>query len=128
MRNIFVKNTALAAFLALVITPFAIAEEDAVAPEHQEAAPEHAGETLDPATKENFIAAYSDVLQVQNKYSQKLQTASDEQQARKLQEQAQQEMLQAVEANGMSAEEYNQVIRKVSTNPDLQAEIEAEVK
>lgn len=126
MRKTFVQNTVLAAILALALTPFAFA--DPVAPEHQEAAPGHAGETLDPATKENFIAAYSDVLQVQNKYSQKLQTASDEQQARKLQEQAQQEMLQAVQANGMTPEEYNQVIRKVSTNPELQAEIEAEVK
>jgi hypothetical protein len=122
------KLISIPAFLAMILgLPIAFAEEP-VAPEYQEAAPGHAGQEIDAETKDKFIAAYSDVLKIQNKYAEKLQTVTDEESARKLQMEAQEEMLTAVESNGMTADEYNHVIQLVSTNPELKSEIDAQVQ
>jgi hypothetical protein len=81
-------------------------------------------QTLDPQTKEQFVAAYVEIQEIQNEYSEKLQGAADEDQARDIQQQAQDEMIQAVENNGMSINEYNEVVGIISADPELRMEIE----
>jgi hypothetical protein len=81
-------------------------------------------QSLDPQTKEQFVAAYVEIQDIQNQYSEQLQGAADEDQARNIQQQAQDEMIQAVENNGMSIDEYNEVVGIISADPELRMEIE----
>ncbi len=80
---------------------------------------------LDEGLKQKFVAAYSDIIDIQAEYTQKLDGISDRDQAMALQEEAQAEMQRAVVENELTIEEYNQVIQMASTSPDLRAELEA---
>lgn len=79
---------------------------------------------LDPATKEKFVDAYASVQEIQGKYTTKLQQASDQASAQALQQQAQQEMISAVQDSGLSVSDYNQITQVVANNPRLLAEIQ----
>ncbi len=87
-----------------------------------------AQETIDAETRENFLGAYAEIMQIQNHYAQRLQTASNEEEAMQLQQAAQEEMQEAVQSNDMTVEEYNNVIQTASANPELMAELEAAIE
>lgn len=132
LRNYY-KTVAMPSCLALMFgMPLgAVAADPGMDPEHQQhgetyqdLGAEPQAQTLDPQTKEQFVAAYVEIQDIQNVYSEKLQTAADEDQAREIQQQAQDEMIQAVENNGMSINEYNEVVGIISADPELRMEIE----
>jgi len=82
------------------------------------------GANIDSQTKDKFVAAYVEIRDVQQEYTEKLQNVDDEGKARELQQQAQAEMVEIVEDNGMSVEKYNQLVGAISNNPELRKEIE----
>lgn len=92
--------------------------------------PQAGGEapTIDSETRENFLGAYADIMDIQNRYAERLQTASNEEEAMALQQAAQEEMQEAVSSNDMTVEEYNTVIQTASANPELMAELEAAIE
>lgn len=83
--------------------------------------------TIDEATKEKFLDAYVDIMEIQTRYAELLQGATDESQAMELQQAAQEEMQTAVSDADMTVEEYNEVIQVASANPALMAELEAAI-
>lgn len=83
--------------------------------------------TIDEDTKEKFLDAYSDIMEIQTDYAEQIQAADNEEEAMQLQQAAQGEMQAAVTDNDMTVEEYNTVIQTASTNPDLMAELEAAI-
>lgn len=97
-------------------------------PPEQKPADETMSPTMDAATIDKFVDVYADVQMIQQKYTQKLQTATSKEAARNLQEQAQVEMVEAVQANGITVEEYNEMIQVVSSNPELMEEIEKKME
>jgi hypothetical protein len=83
---------------------------------------------LDEETKENFVSAYGDIMEIQMRYAQQLQAVTDEVEANVLQQAAQSEMQEAVISNDLTVEEYNQVIQLASVDPELMAELEAAIE
>jgi len=83
---------------------------------------------IDAETKENFVAAYSDIMEIQLRYAQQLQAVTDESEANVLQQAAQTEMQEAVTSNDLTVEEYNQVIQLASADPELMSELEAAIE
>jgi hypothetical protein len=81
---------------------------------------------LDADTKDKFISAYSEVREIQMEYTDKLQEVQDQSSAQVLQMEAQEEMIAAVEANGLSVAEYNTVTQIVANDPELLREIQEE--
>lgn len=111
----------------LVGTPVAMAQYDPPPPQEQMAPQGAAPQELDQETKDKFIAAYIDVREIQNEYTTKLQDVTDQEKAQQLQQQAQQEMMSAVESNGMSVNDYNAVTQVVANDPELLDEIQRQV-
>lgn len=83
---------------------------------------------LDDETKENFVSAYTDIMEIQLRYAQQLQVVTDEAEASVLQQAAQNEMQEAVVSNDLTVAEYNQVIQLASADPQLMAELEAAIE
>jgi len=83
--------------------------------------------TIDETTKEKFLDAYVDIMEIQTRYAEMLQGAADESEAMELQQAAQEEMQTAVTEADMTVEEYNEVIQVASANPALMAELEAAI-
>ena len=82
---------------------------------------------IDDATKEAFLDAYADIMEIQTRYAAQIQAAGNEEEAMELQQAAQGEMQQAVTDSDITVQEYNTVIQAASADPDLMAELEAAI-
>lgn len=83
--------------------------------------------SIDEETKEKFLEAYTDIMEIQTDYAEQIQAAENEEEAMELQQAAQDEMQEAVTSNDLTVEEYNTVIQTASADPDLMAELEAAI-
>lgn len=68
---------------------------------------------------ESFMVARAEVREIQSEYSSRLQEVSDDQKVAELQAQAQEEMVQAVQAEDLTVEEFNQIARKANSDPEF---------
>ncbi len=133
LLNQFSKPLAFAASLALLATaPLAVHAQGAAGNEagggNEKSMGDQQSATIKPATKEKFIAAYSEIRDVQQKYSQKLQNIDDKSKARELQQQAQTEMVGIIEDKGLSIKQYNQIVNQMRNNPELRKEVEQQAQ
>ena len=72
-----------------------------------------------------FIATQKEMAGIQQTYSRKLQASKDEpQKAMKVQQEAQQKMVEAVEENGLELERYNQIVRLAQHDADFRATLQ----
>lgn len=116
----------LAAAAALGLAPAAaFAAGDQMAPSAQSPSAQSpsvqapaAQATVPDATVGKAGGALHDVAQLQQKYQGKMDTATPEQK-KGLSEQANAEAVQAIQAHGLSVQEYSQVIRTAQNNPQL---------
>lgn len=69
---------------------------------------------------EQFAEAYADIRSVRAEYVPKLQQAEGEQEKAQLQEEGQQEMVEAIRSNGMEVGEYQQIGRRLNNDEQLQ--------
>lgn len=124
--KIIAIGSSLALMLAVPLNAAAMTEgEHPPAAEEQELGEGAAlAHELDDQTKHQFAEAYADILKVQAKYSEKLQGAADEDQAREIQQRAQEEMVDAVKQANMTIDRYNEVVELISQDPALLQEIE----
>lgn len=70
-------------------------------------------------TIDTFVDAFVAVQGIREDYTERLQAASDQGEAQGLQQEAQEKMMQAVEASGMSVQEYNEVAMTLQNDPEL---------
>lgn len=68
---------------------------------------------------EKFVDAATDVQEVQATYAQRMQEAQDQEQAQSLRDEAQSEMVGAVEESGLSVQEFNLIAQRLQTDPEL---------
>ncbi|MEX1032251.1 MAG: DUF4168 domain-containing protein [Cellvibrionaceae bacterium] len=80
-------------------------------------------EPVDDQTVEQFAAAYSSVQSIQEEFTERLQEADDREQAQSLQQEAQQQMLSTVEENGLSVQQYNEMIARMDQDPELRQRV-----
>lgn len=118
-------SSSLALMLAMPLSATAMEGEHPPAAEDQELGEGAAlAQELDDQTKHQFAEAYADILKVQAKYSEKMQTAADEAEAREIQQRAQEDMVAAVKEANMTVDRYNEVVELISQSPALLEEIE----
>ncbi len=67
--------------------------------------------------------AYKAVTEVREKFQQELGEVSDPEQAQQLQEQAGEEMVEAVEAQGLDVQTYNQVMEAAQVDEELRNQL-----
>ncbi|MBS3800053.1 MAG: DUF4168 domain-containing protein [Thioalkalivibrio sp.] len=73
---------------------------------------------------DTFVSAFVAVQEVRNDFSERLQEAEGESEAQSMQQEAQDEMVQAVEDSGMTVEEYNEVAMALQNDPELMQEVQ----
>ncbi|MCA1779588.1 MAG: DUF4168 domain-containing protein [Xanthomonadaceae bacterium] len=89
------------------------------APEQPQAAT-HVSE----ADLERFAVARESIVSIQEDYSARLQGAGDPEEAGKLQQQANEEMIGAVDQAGLDVESFNAIAMALQGNPELQQKLE----
>lgn len=82
-----------------------------------------AAANVDEASLNKFKHAYAEVNSVRASFAGKLEDVEDPQEAQKLQQQAQEYMVSAVEDSGLSVKEYNQISAAIQQNPELRQKI-----
>lgn len=119
----FATTTALAAALALPMTGFAVAQETAPAqpaPETSTPDASQPAQNFDDDTLRSFAVAFLEVDKINKEYAPRMQEASTPEEQQKVQEEASQEMVTAVEgAEGISVQEYTSIMQAAQVNPDL---------
>ncbi|WP_018949809.1 DUF4168 domain-containing protein [Thioalkalivibrio sp. ALMg11] len=73
---------------------------------------------------DTFVSAFVAVQEVREDFADRLQSAEDETEAQSMQQEAQDEMVNAVEDSGMSVEEYNEVAMALQNDPELMQEVQ----
>jgi len=91
---------------------------EARAQQQTPAATEIADEQLDA-----FVDAALDVQRVQQELSTELQGVEDRDEAQRLQQQAQQQAIQAIEAQGLTPDEYNDIVQAANNDRELYSTI-----
>ncbi len=82
-----------------------------------------AAANVDDASLNKFKDAFGEVNSIRESFAGKLENVEDPQKAQKLQQQAQQDMVSAVEDAGLSVQEYNQIFAAVQQSPELQKKV-----
>ncbi len=75
-------------------------------------------------TVDAFVDAFVAVQEIREDFAERLQSASDESEAQAMQQEAQAEMIQAVEQSGMSVQEYNDVAMALQNDPELMQQVQ----
>lgn len=123
----FKKIAATTLFSALLSVPAATIAQD---PEGYGQPPQNAAaaQPVDDATVANFAAAMGEVQVIQQKFSEQLQGVEDNDKARELQVKAQEEMVTAVEASGISVQDYNALASQMDQDPALREKVEKKLQ
>ncbi|MGM0676016.1 DUF4168 domain-containing protein [Ectothiorhodospira marina] len=79
---------------------------------------------VDPQTLDRFVDAFVAVQRIRDDFSQQLQDVTDEAEAQSLQQEAQEEMISAVQDEGMSVDEYNQVAMSLQNDPAMLQQVQ----
>ena len=79
---------------------------------------------LDAQTIDRFVDAFVAVQEVREEYSEQLGSAEDAAATEALEQEAQMAMVEAVENQGMSVDQYNQVAMQVQHDPEMVRQIQ----
>ncbi|MDX1706701.1 DUF4168 domain-containing protein [Pseudidiomarina sp.] len=122
------KNTLTALAIAAAVAGSSVAMA-APAPQqsaqHQQMAAQQHNMEFSDAMLEKFIDAMNSVQNISTKYAEEFQNAEDAEQAQLIQQQAQQEMIAAVNDSGLSPQEYNAIVQRVQQDQELRSRLEA---
>lgn len=91
----------------------------------QEQAPEEMQQEqdFDDETLEQFADAYVEVGEVHREYSERLQDTEATEDAQELQQEANDKMVEAIEANNLEVQEYSAVAAALERDPELREEV-----
>ncbi|BAU57994.2 hypothetical protein HH1059_12860 [Halorhodospira halochloris] len=92
------------------------------------APPEPQRSTFSDQQIERFVDAYLEIIEIQEDYTSDIQQADGGEQARELQEQANDDMVRAIEDNGLSVPEYSEIANAMDMDPDLRDEVSAKIR
>lgn len=127
MRRIHVSIAAAAFAFGAGVAGLAQAQDPAT----QGAPPPQQAPAQGPVSDEqieSFATALQSVGEIQSEYSAKLAEAQEPEAQQQVQMEAQTKMLQAVEAEGLTAAEYNSLAQRMDSDPELQQRVQAELE
>jgi len=77
---------------------------------------------------QQFADASQDIASISQDYTEQLQNASDEGEQQKIRQQANDEMVQAVQDSGMSVEQFNSIGQAIQQDPALMQRVQGMVQ
>ncbi|MFP3871188.1 MAG: DUF4168 domain-containing protein [Syntrophobacteria bacterium] len=80
------------------------------------------------AELEKAAEAYAEIRKINQGFQQSLQEAKDSSERQKLQEQANKDVVQAVEDTGLEVQKYNSIMRQIGENEELRKEFSEKVE
>ena len=125
MRHSLIRTSALAA----VITAGLVAAPPLGAQQQPQQQPGAAQGAVPPSASfseeqlDAFAAAAREVTELQQEYGPRLETAGSPEEAAELREEATNEMMNALEEQGLSQEEYSSILQAAQTDATLYASI-----
>ncbi|MFO7766290.1 MAG: DUF4168 domain-containing protein [Pelovirga sp.] len=81
-------------------------------------------QSFDDATLNNFATTVVELGNIQNRFSEQLQGAQDQEEAVEIQQQMNDEMIDAVHNHDLDVETYNTIANQMSTDPEFQQRVE----
>lgn len=103
----------------------AVAQDQAPAPQMEAPA---ATPDLNDEKLQSFAVAFLEVTKVTQSYQPQIEAAASDEDREQLQQQASQEMVEAVNgADGITVDEYNMIIQAAQTDPELAQKINTHI-
>jgi|AntRauTorcE11897_2_1112592.scaffolds.fasta_scaffold42792_1 hypothetical protein len=87
------------------------------------AQPAPQAQEFEPATVDAFVDVFGDINEIRQDYSQQIRSAEDQQTARDLQREAQQEMMETVQGSDIDVDTYNAISRRMNQDREFAQEI-----
>ncbi len=118
--------TAAIAFATFGIGAPAVMAQAGGAPaqqQYQEGQP--AAAPISEENLEKFVEADKEVAELRDEFSEKLSKAEDQEEAQKLQLEAQEKMVEAVQDADLDVPTYNEIATRMQTDPELQQRAES---
>ena len=123
-----IRITSLALALALGMTGAQALAQDYGSGEGQQQDPgmEQSQQPADFSDEElqQFVDLQDRIGEIREEYVSQIEAAESEDKARQLQQEAQSEMVSAIEDAGMSVQEYNAIAVAYNSNPDVQERVD----
>ncbi|HKL50415.1 MAG TPA: DUF4168 domain-containing protein [Wenzhouxiangellaceae bacterium] len=114
MKNFKMMTAALFAAL-LAFSTAGIAQQQQAAPTDVD---------VSNSELQSFAEARTAISEIQQDYSQRLQNVKDPETANSLQQQANEEMIGAVEETGLDVESFNTIAMAIQNDPELQQKLQ----
>lgn len=115
------RNLALAAAVGLGTSGVAVAQQQQQ-PQQQQQAPQ--AKDFDKAELEAFVEAQAEVSDISQDYQTKMQNADNPEAQASMRQEANQEMVQAVNDAGLDPSTYNSIAQAAQSDPQLAQKIE----
>ncbi|MFO7787450.1 MAG: DUF4168 domain-containing protein [Halospina sp.] len=123
-----IRITSLALALALGLTGAQALAQDYGSGEEGQQDPgmEQSQQPADFSDEElqQFVNLQDSIGEIREEYVSQIEAAESEDKARQLQQEAQSEMVSAIEDAGMSVQEYNAIAVAYNSNPDIQERVD----
>lgn len=116
--------TAAIAFATFGLGAPAVMAQAGSSPTQQYEQGQPAAAQIDDADLQKFVEADADVAKIRDEFSDKLSSADDQEEAQKLQLEAQEKMVKAVQDNDIDVLTYNEIATRMQTDPELQQRAE----
>lgn len=123
MTRTFSRLMALMLFVALLAAPEALAQQTAPPAQQPQVEIDFSDDELD-----SFAEAYVDVEALQAQYQAEFGTVDDPEQAQQIQQRFQTDVLQTIEAQGLDAERYDQIIQATQVDPEFTDDLLARIE
>ncbi|SDU16461.1 DUF4168 domain-containing protein [Halopseudomonas salegens] len=116
---------ALATFGMASTAAMAQASDPAQQPPSGMPAQQAAAEPVSDEDLQNFVDAASEVNEIRDEFTGRLEGVESQEEAQALQIEAQEKMVEAVEDSGIEVNQYNEIATRLQADPELQERAEA---
>lgn len=96
--------------------------------QQQQQQPAQQQQSFSESDLESYAAAAQEVQQISQTYLPEIQSAKSPQDQQTIRDEATQKMVEAIEQEGLSVQQYNQITSAVRVDPDTAAKVEQHMK
>lgn len=107
--------------IAFIVTGSSLAAAQAAGTQEQ---PAEAAPSLTQQDLKIYAVARLEVLKISESYRPQIQAAASPDEAKAVQQEAMQEMVEVVQSKGLSVEKYNQITDTMQTSPEVAKQVE----
>ncbi len=100
-----------------------VSAQEASQPQAPQAAPAMQASDISDKKLEKFADSLGEIMEIRQDFTAKLEKTGDPAEAQQLQQQANEKMMETVENNNLSIEEYNAINQAVQNNPQLRDKV-----